>query len=1323
MTVVGYDESLGSKTYKTVSGVVAYTDPKTGRTLHLIIHQAIHVPHLDHHLLCPMQCRVNDVIIDETPKFLASQPTDQTHALTVADPHDPSRTLTMPFSLRGVTSLLYVRNVTADDFYNTDTPRIDLTSESLTWDPTTTLYEEQEEGMLDYSGNIVRDAAVRGQSLVINALHSLTTDTADITHDCNFHLVLQSHVTISSMDTCLTGNVRSRKTAPIDFMTLANRWMISPAKAKLTVQRTTQRGVRTCVNPTLARRFPTNDRMLRYPRLPHPVFTDTMFAGTASQQGNKCAQVYSTSFGWCRAHPMTSKGEAHESLSLLFHRDGVPPTMIFDGSKEQTLGNFKRKLKEADCHGRQTEPYSPWQNAAEGCIRELKRGVSRKMMKTGSPKVHWDHCIELEAMIRSNTSNDIFMTNGQVPETVMTGSTSDISHICEFAWYDWVMFRDNIPTFPDDKLILGRYLGPATDVGSALTAKILKSNGQVVFRSTLRHLTDEERACPVHTAQRKAFDDSITARLGPAPIEADFPDQDLTPVYEPFGDTGSADDFDMEPDHEDLEVTPEAHDNYVGVDLMFPKGGTMTRGRVTARKRDADGNPKGRANDNPILDTREYTVEFDDGDVSELTANLIAESMYAQCDPDGNQYVLLDSLIDYRRLDTALKLSDQTVVRNDNRTYKKRNTIGWQICCQWKDGSSSWEKLSDLKESHPIETAEFAVTMGIDHEPAFNWWVPHVLKKRDRIIAKVAKRSARYLKRTHKFGIEVPKTVKEALALDRKNGNTLWADGIAKEMTEVRKAFDILPEGATPPVGYQKIPCHMVFDVKMEDFKRKARLVAGGHKTEAPATITYASVVSRETVRIALMLAALNDLQVKVGDVLNAYITAPVKERVWTILGPEFGSDAGKTAIIVRALYGLKSAGAAFRAHLASFMRQMGYTSCKADPDLWLKAETRPDDNVRYYAYILCYVDDILCIHHNAMSVLNQINSYLPLKPTSVGDPDIYLGAKLKETQLPNGIYAWGLSPSKYVNQAVKNCQTHLTEKLNDKYKIPTRADNPFPTDYCVDTDVSEPLDDEGSSFFQHIIGVMRWMVELGRVDIAVEVSLLSSYLANPREGHLEAAIHIMGYLRLKHNTRLVFDPTYPDICESDFPRFDWTEFYGDVTEAIPTDMPPPLGKEVDIRMMVDSDHAGEKRTRRSRTGFLIYCNMALIIWLSKRQPTIETSVFGAEFVAMKHGIETLRGLRYKLRMMGVPLTGPTYIYGDNKSQVTNSSRPESTLKKKCNSVCYHAIRESVAMGESLICHLRTQFNLSDFLTKVTNGIKRRRLVGNVLYDIYDHNT
>ncbi len=153
---------------------------------------------------------------------------------------------------------------------------------------------------------------------------------------------------------------------------------------------------------------------------------------------------------------MTRKGEAHETLSLFFHLDGVPLTMVFDGSKEQCKGDFKRKLCKADCHARQTEPYSLWQQAAEGCIRELKQGMSHKMIQTSSPRVLWDHCIELEVLICSLTSNTVYMmTNGEVPETIMTGSTADISHICEFGWYDWVMFRFNVPTFLDAKLTLG----------------------------------------------------------------------------------------------------------------------------------------------------------------------------------------------------------------------------------------------------------------------------------------------------------------------------------------------------------------------------------------------------------------------------------------------------------------------------------------------------------------------------------------------------------------------------------------------------------------------------------------------------------------------------------------------------------------------------------------------------------------------------------------------------------------------------------------------------------------------------------------------------
>jgi hypothetical protein len=140
----------------------------------------------------------------------------------------------------------------------------------------------------------------------------------------------------------------------------------------------------------------------------------------------------------------------------------------------------------------------------------------------------------------------------------------------------------------------------------------------------------------------------------------------------------------------------------------------------------------------------------------------------------------------------------------------------------------------------------------------------------------------------------------------------------------------------------------MIFDVKMEDFHRKAQFVAGGHTTDAPHMMTYASVVSRESVRIELTLAALNDLDVMMGDIENDYLTAPITEKVWTVLGTESGDDAGKQALIARVLYGLKSARAAFRNHLASCMDHLGWKPFLADRELWMKEETCPDDDVKY---------------------------------------------------------------------------------------------------------------------------------------------------------------------------------------------------------------------------------------------------------------------------------------------------------------------------------------------------------------------------------------
>jgi hypothetical protein len=199
------------------------------------------------------------------------------------------------------------------------------------------------------------------------------------------------------------------------------------------------------------------------------------------------------------------------------------------------------------------------------------------------------------------------------------------------------------------------------------------------------------------------------------------------------------------------------------------------------------------------LDTRSYDVVFEDGREASYTANLIAESMYAQCDIDGNQHLLLKAIVDHTSNDQALKDQNWYVVVN-GRYHPHKTTAGWFLAIEWKDRSTSWEKLNELKESFPIEVAEYAVANWISDAPAFAWWVHKVLFEKHRIVKAV---NSRYLKRTHRFGIEIPKTVKQALEIDADVGSNHWHDAIVKEINAVRVAFDILKEGKKPPPGYQ----------------------------------------------------------------------------------------------------------------------------------------------------------------------------------------------------------------------------------------------------------------------------------------------------------------------------------------------------------------------------------------------------------------------------------------------------------------------------------------------------------------------------------------
>ena len=239
-------------------------------------------------------------------------------------------------------------------------------------------------------------------------------------------------------------------------------------------------------------------------------------------------------------------------------------------------------------------------------------------------------------------------------------------------------------------------------------------------------------------------------------------------------------------------------------------------------------------------------------------------------------------------------------------------------------------------------------------------------------------------------------------------------------------AVNILDDSETMTPGWTKASGHIVFDVCMT-LERKARWVKDGHKTPEPDNSTYAGVVSRESVRIALTYAALNNLVVCACDIQNAYLQSPSSEKHYIICGPEFGlENVGKRAKIVRALYGGKRAGADYWRHLRAAMDEMGFTSCKADPDVWIRPAVKKD-NTDYYQYVLLYTDDILAIMEEPEAFIrNELSTKFVVKPSSIGRPTHYLGNKVSYLQWENGNHAWSFSSSQYVQNAVNNVEQYL---------------------------------------------------------------------------------------------------------------------------------------------------------------------------------------------------------------------------------------------------------------------------------------------------------
>ena len=251
--------------------------------------------------------------------------------------------------------------------------------------------------------------------------------------------------------------------------------------------------------------------------------------------------------------------------------------------------------------------------------------------------------------------------------------------------------------------------------------------------------------------------------------------------------------------------------------------------------------------------------------------------MYAQVNNEGNQFQLLEEIIDHCKNHTAVPISEGMIQSASSDEKPKVTMRGWELLVKFKDQLLDWIPLKDLKESNPIKLGEYAVTNHIVKEPALKWWVHKVLHWWNHIISQV---KTHYWCTTHKFGIKLPHSVKEALKINEETGTGFWKKVINKEMAKVKVTWKVheghIPEqvqngNVSELQSCQEFGCHCIINVKM-DFTCNCHFVAGGHTTETPSSITYSSIISCDSVRLAFLITTLNSILS--CNLKNAYLNA-----------------------------------------------------------------------------------------------------------------------------------------------------------------------------------------------------------------------------------------------------------------------------------------------------------------------------------------------------------------------------------------------------------------------------------------------------------------
>eukprot|EP00986_Skeletonema_menzelii_P007458 scaffold2934_cov146-Skeletonema_menzelii.AAC.1 len=845
-----------------VDAATGWFHPDTGKLYILVIKQGLWMPDMDHSLINPNQIR--DFGID-----LHDNPYDMGRKFGIA--HEDAF---IPFHTSGATVFFDTFKPTQEQYDDPANVKIILTASSSirTWDPHAVDMSRHQaprsvqnvrvsamaiEVAPDQSGEFTDsfDATLGGISgiyvpsiMAERIINSVVVNPSTSTEFRTISVAATTprSVTINGRRVGISINESFSSTRHSAFSAerAAKILGCSLEKARQTLNCSTQNGVsRGYVGHAsgpdqdiMSRRYPKSNVRFQseIPKLSGQFYMDWVTSNVKSIHGDTGAfYIGDGRYLDCFPKERHTSEAAAQALSTFCTDIGTPANLKVDSAAEFIGKNseFWKKGNHRGINITYGEPHRHEIGPLDVQIRENKKKWHGYKATGEVSSRLWPYGIKHAAQVQQIVPTGDMRISGW---EAVKGTTPDISEMLDFGFYDLVWYwRGEHPSLGDDSKDLGRWLGISKKVGTGMCYYILTRDGKVISESTVQHVTQQDMRNEDIRAKVDVFNRTVKEKLNDENFQIettdgentlDDPTHTLRHLAQIAGDnvTGNGDpqkvqdaykrevDDDLNSGDQDEDEFDQL-DNLIGATIKLDGPGGTTYGKVTKRSRDDRGQGIGKAHKNPLLDTREYNVELADGTFLKYQANTIAENLFAQTDDEGRESLLLDEIYGHRKDGNAIPRCNGYNQNKYGEKKRKVTTAGWHIKVKWTDGSTDELPLSIVKESNPIQLAEYAITAGITDEPAFAWWVPHALRTRNRMIkrAHVIKKASKYWRTSSKFGIALPHSVEEALKIDQRNGNHLWREALQKEMGNVAVAFrkhdDHRPSG--PRVETSVVKC------------------------------------------------------------------------------------------------------------------------------------------------------------------------------------------------------------------------------------------------------------------------------------------------------------------------------------------------------------------------------------------------------------------------------------------------------------------------------------------------------------------------------------